>query len=121
MVGLSRYREGMASPAVPADHGTPGPPDADPEAIRACLPVALRRSFDREWVRVLEDAKTSHRLVEVHALLQSWRAIAAGELRDPGSHERMVAKAESIRRTGQHPGAVPLAELTAAIRGRLAR
>lgn len=68
--------------------------------------------FDREWEFVLDEAKATKDLAGVHSLLHKWRFIALGELRDPGSHFRMLAKAEAILATGERfPGAVAWHEL----------
>ena len=40
-------------------------------------------------------------------------------MRDPGSHHRMLAKAEQIMRTGRNPDAAPFEDMQALIRHRL--
>lgn len=69
----------------------------------------------------MERAKLDKSLAPVHDLLNTWRHIAFAELREPGIHERLLAKAEQIRRTGKNPEAVPADELEDLIRQRLGR
>lgn len=111
----------MASPAAPKPDPALVPPPPDPQAIRACLGQALAREFDREWHIVLERAKQSQDLAGVHDLLAKWRHTAYREMREPGSYERMLAKAEQIRRTGHNPDATPFEDMQALIRQRLGR
>lgn len=111
----------MASPAAPVPDPAPGPPPSDPQAIRGCLTSALAAEFDREWDIVLERAKQSKDLAGVHDLLGKWRHIAYREMREPGSHSRMLAKAEHILRTGHNPDAASFEDLQAVIRARLGR
>lgn len=89
-------------------------------AIRASLTPMLVAEFDREWELAPDRAKASKDLAAVWALLTKWRHIAYGELRDPGSHYRMLAKAEQIQRLGANPDAVSLDEMKALMRGRQA-
>jgi hypothetical protein len=42
-------------------------------------------------------------------------------MRDPGSHYRMLAKAEQILRTGRNPDAAPFEDMQELIRQRLGR
>jgi hypothetical protein len=110
----------VASPAAVSPEGSePVAPSADPVAIRACLTPSLVADFDHEWEIVLDRAKQTKDLAEVHDLLVKWRHIAYAEMKDPGSHFRLLAKAELIERTGQHPDAVPIEEVRALIRRRL--
>ncbi|MGH3908730.1 MAG: DUF6247 family protein [Pseudonocardiaceae bacterium] len=111
----------MASPAASVPNPAPGPPPSDPQAIRAALPPALVAEFDREWDLVLERAKQSKDLAGVHDLLSKWRHTAYQEMREPGSHTRMLAKAEQILRTGHNPDAVAFEDMQAVIRARLGR
>ncbi len=111
----------MASPAAPLPDGDPVPPATEPVAIRACLTPDVAAEFDREWEIVLERAKQTKDLAGVHDLLNKWRHTAYMEMRDPGSHYRMLAKAEQIMRTGRNPDAVPFEDMQALIRQRLGR
>ncbi len=97
------------------------PPAADPQAIRACLTPTLASEFDREWEIVLERAKQEKDITAIHSLLNKWRHLAYAELKDLGSHFRMLAKAEQIERTGSNPGAVPIEDMRALIERRLGR
>lgn len=109
----------MAPPAEPIrSEGEPSAPSADPAVVRACLTPALAAEFDREWELVLDRARASKDLADVRALLAKWRHIAHGELRDPGSYHRLLAKAEQIRRSGANPGAGSLEDVKALIRER---
>jgi hypothetical protein len=111
----------MASPAEPIrSEGEPVAPAADPVSIRACLTPMLVAEFDREWDLVLDQAKVSKDLAGVRTLLAKWRHIAYGELRDPGSYYRMLAKAEQIQRLGVNHTAGSLDGLKALIRERQA-
>lgn len=110
----------MASPA-PLPPGEPVPPAADPLAIRACLTPTLASEFDHEWEIVLDRVKQTKDLTDIHDLLAKWRHIAYAEMKDPGSHFRMLAKAELIERTGRHPDAVPIEDIRELIRRRLAQ
>ncbi len=111
----------MASPSAPLPTANPVPPEADPVAIRACLSPRLVAEFDAEWDIVLEQAKTSKDLAGVHKLLQKWRHLAYGELCDPGSYFRLLAKAEQIMRSGENPTAGSFEDMQALIRERLGR
>lgn len=111
----------MSNPAAPIPRGEPSPPDADPVAIRACLPPQMLAEFDREWERVLDQAKVDKDLARVHKLLHKWRHIAYAEMRDPGSYSRLLAKAEQIIRTGENPTAGSFEDMQALIRERLGR
>lgn len=111
----------MSTPAAPLPHGEPSPPDADPVAIRACLPQHLLAEFDGEWEHTLDQAKAEKNLAGVHKLLHKWRHIAYAELRDPGSYSRLMAKAEQIMRTGENPTARSFDDMQALIRERLGR
>lgn len=110
----------MASPsAVPA--GSAGPPPAEPRAIRACLTPTLAAEFDHEWEVVLDRVKESKDLTNLHDLLNKWRHTAYMEMRNPGSHYQMLAKAEQIQRTGHNPDATSFADMQALLKERLAR
>ena len=109
--------------SLPAGDSEPpaAPPTADPQAIRSCLTPSMVAEFDREWEFVLEQAKQEKDITAIHSLLNTWRHVAYAELVDPGSHFRMLAKAEQIERTGSIPGAVPIEDMRALIERRLAR
>jgi len=111
----------MASPAAaPSPHGGPGAPAADPEAIRACLPSSLLAEFDREWEIVLDRAKLCKSIAGVHDMLHKWRHVAFGEMRNPGTYDRLLATVERVTRTGRAPaGAVSGDEIRALITDRL--
>ncbi|MDN5751150.1 MAG: DUF6247 family protein [Pseudonocardia sp.] len=110
----------MASPA-PHPAAVPAPPDADPVAIRACLPAAVAAVFDAEWEYVLEAAKRSKDLAGVRDLLQNWRHHAYQELREPGAYFRVLAAAARAQATRRAPqGSVDAAEMRARIDARLA-
>ena len=119
MSGRAGYGERMASPVTPLPN--PAPPPPDPQAIRMSLTPALAAEFDHEWDIVLERAKQSKDLTEVHDLLTKWRHTASMEMCDPGSHYRMLAKAEQILRTGRNPDAAPFEDMQELIRQRLGR
>ncbi|GAB0103064.1 hypothetical protein JMUB6875_20360 [Nocardia sp. JMUB6875] len=107
----------MATP-VPLPH-PPQIPAADPEALRAALPAALREEFDAEWVQVLDRAKQSHSLREIHDLLSKWQHTAAMEIRDPGSYQRLLEKAAQIEAAGGRSTAVSIEDMRALIQQRL--
>ncbi|WP_298798298.1 DUF6247 family protein [uncultured Pseudonocardia sp.] len=110
----------MASPA-PHPTAVPPPPDADPVAIRACLPAAVAAVFDAEWEHVLETAKQSKDLAGVRDLLQNWRHHAYQELREPGAYLRVLATAARTQATRRAPqGSVSPEEMRARIDARLA-
>jgi hypothetical protein len=96
-------------------------PAAEPRAIRACLSAALLAQFDAEWDVTLDEAKRDKDLTGIHSLLNKWRHVAHAELRDPGAHDRMLAKAEQLARTGENPGGVSVADVRALIDRRLGR
>ncbi len=109
----------MAPPA--ASQREPVAPPPEPIAIRSCLTPDLVAEFDAEWEAVLDAAKHSKELAGVQSLLSKWRHIAFAELKDPGSHQRLLAKAEQIIRTGANPDAVPVEHLRVLIAERLGR
>jgi|ERR1051326_5589467 len=111
----------MASPAAPSPDREPAPPPLDPQGIRACLTSALAAEFDNEWDIVLERAKQSKDLAGVHDLLNKWRHTAYLEMRNPGAHYRLLAKAEQIMRTGDNPDAASFEDMQALIQQRLGR
>ncbi|WP_420704768.1 DUF6247 family protein [Kutzneria chonburiensis] len=75
--------------------------------------------FDREWDFVIEQAKRTHSLTDIEEMLLKWRHIAYAELKDPGSHYRLMAKAEQILATGKAPeGSISGEEMLARIRAR---
>ncbi|MGH4008576.1 MAG: DUF6247 family protein [Pseudonocardiaceae bacterium] len=111
----------MASPAAPLPDPAQVPPPPDPQAIRGCLTPALAAEFDSEWEIVLEHAKQSKDLDGVHELLNKWRHTVYMEMRDPGSYNRMLAKADQIMRTGRNPDAVSFEDMQVLIRQRLSR
>lgn len=75
-------------------------PAAEPQALRAALTPELRAEFDREWDLVLEQAKESHTLEDIHALLNKWQHTAVMEIREPGSYQRLLDKAARIQADG---------------------
>ncbi|MFJ4650464.1 DUF6247 family protein [Nocardia sp. NPDC088792] len=81
-----------SSAAVPGPR--PYVPDAEPSAIRACLPSDVAAEFDRNWNAMMDRAKSNQDVTVVHRFLARWRIMAAAELADPGSYYRMMAKAE---------------------------
>ncbi|MGI8816444.1 MAG: DUF6247 family protein [Pseudonocardia sp.] len=87
--------------AAPAALGepTPVPPPSAPRAIRACLAPMPAAEFDREWEIVLDRVTQARDLADLHELLNKWRHTAYMELRDPGSYDRMLSRAERIMRT----------------------
>src|ERR1700755_214453 len=108
--------------AAPVPDSNPSAPPADPVAIRACLTPAVAAEFDAEWNVVLEEAKASHSLTEVHQLLARWRITAYAELRDPGSYFRVLAAAAQAQASGKAPaGSVSGEEITELINRRLGR
>jgi hypothetical protein len=111
----------MASPAAARPEPAPVPPAPDPKSIRASLSPTLAAEFDREWALVLDRVKQSQDLAELHDLLAKWRHTAYMEMRDPGSHYRMLGRAEQILRTGQNPDAVPFEDMQALIAQRQGR
>jgi hypothetical protein len=115
------YRVGMASPAGSLPDPPLVPPPPDPQAIRACLSPVLAAAFDSEWEIVLERAKRSQELAGVHELLAKWRHTAYMEMRDPGSYQRILAKAEQITRTGNNSDAVPFESIQTLLQQRLGR
>lgn len=109
----------MSMPGLGASHREP--PRADPQAVRACLPVTLVAEFDGEWELVLDQAKLSKELAPIQQLLFKWQQIAAAELASPGIYERMYAKAEEITRTGRNATAASIDDMRAVIDRRLKR
>lgn len=105
----------------PAPRSDAVAPAADPVAIRACLTPQVAAVFDDEWQDVLEAAKQSKDLAEVHELLGKWRFIAHAELTHPGSYFQVLATAARAQATGRAaPGSVSAEEVRALIRARLA-
>jgi hypothetical protein len=95
------------------------PPEADPAAIRACLPPDVAAVFDAEWEFTLEQAKQSKDLAGVRELLGHWRHFAYQELRDPGSYFRVLAVAAHAHTTRLAPaGSVSAEEMRARIEAR---
>lgn len=108
--------------ASPLPNPEPVPPPADPVAIRASLSPRLAAVFDAEWEFVLDKAKESKDLAEVHDFVRSWRHIAYAEMRDPGSYFRVQAIAERALVTGLAPeGSISGEEMHALIDRRLGR
>lgn len=102
--------------------GTPVPPPADPQAIRACLTPRVAAEFDAEWDIVLERAKQAKDLAPIRALLDKWRLFAYSEMTDPGSYFRLLAVAEHTLSTGKAPAGSTSGEaIKARIRGRAGR
>jgi hypothetical protein len=107
----------MTSPARhPAEPAAIRPPEADPVAIRACLPPAVAAVFDAEWESVMERAKRSKDLAGVRELLAQWRHFAYQELLAPGDYFRVLATAARAQATRQAPGGSLSAE---ELRGRI--
>ncbi|AFU04218.1 DUF6247 family protein [Nocardia brasiliensis] len=104
--------------ATPALHGSSAPA-AEPKALRAALTPDLRAEFDREWDLVLEQAKKSHTLEEIHALLNKWQHTVVMEKRDPGSYQRMVEKAARIEAGGGRTTGVSIEAVRSLITRRL--
>jgi hypothetical protein len=99
----------------------PVPPEAEPEAIRACLTGQMLTAFDSEWAAVLKEANQSHSLAGVREMLGSWRLMAYTELKRPGSYARMMATVERTLATGKAPaGSISGEEMMARIQARLA-
>ncbi|MFI9505376.1 DUF6247 family protein [Nocardia sp. NPDC052566] len=94
-------------------------PAADPEALRTALPAVLRDTFDTEWVQVLDRAKQSHSLREIHELLNKWQHTAAMELRAPGSYQRLLDKAAQIESAGGRSSGVSIEDMRALIQRRM--
>jgi hypothetical protein len=113
---------GVTSPARhPADPAAVRPPEADPVAIRACLPPAVAAVFDAEWESVMEQAKQSKNLAGVRELLAHWRHFAYQELLAPGDYFRVLATAARTQATRQVPeGSLSAEELRGRIDARLA-
>jgi hypothetical protein len=89
-------------------------------AIRACLTPGVAAEFDAEWEIVLEQAKHTKDLAQVHDLLQKWRHVAYAEMTDPGSYFRLLSTAARTLATGEAPaGSVSGDEIKALIRKRL--
>lgn len=98
------------------------PPDADPVAIRACLPSVVAAVFDAEWESTLEQAKRSKDLAGVRELVAHWRHFAYQELLAPGSYSRVLATAARTQATRQAPPrSLSAEELRAQIEARLAQ
>ncbi|WP_028925365.1 DUF6247 family protein [Pseudonocardia acaciae] len=111
----------MASPAR-LSHDEPLPPAADPVAIRRCLTPDVAAEFDREWETVLDRAKQTKDLSDIHDLLAKWRLFAHAELKEPGSYFRVLATAAHTAATGRAPaGSVSGDEIKELIRARLGR
>lgn len=96
-------------------------PGADPQSIRQSLSAELRVEFDAEWSHVMDRAKASMELGGVQDLLRKWRHIAFTETSSPGTHARVMAKAEEILRTGRNSTAGSYTDMQALIRERLGR
>jgi hypothetical protein len=96
-------------------------PGADPRSIREALPAELRAELDAEWGLVMDRARVSMELAGVQDLLRKWRHIAVAERRSPGTHVRVVAKAEESVRTGRNSTAGSYEEMRALIMERLGR
>jgi hypothetical protein len=77
--------------------------------------------FDTEWDVTLDEAKRDKDLTPIHSLLNKWRHVAYAELKDPGAHYRVLARAEQIIRTGEIPGGLPASEVRALIERRQGR
>ena len=112
----------MTAAASSSPAGSPVPPPADPQAIRACLTPRVAAEFDAEWDIVMERAKRAKDLAPIHELLSKWRHFAYAELKDPGSYFRLLATAEHRLATGEVPaGSVSGEEIKTRIRQRMGR
>lgn len=89
--------------------------------VRTCLSPALVAEFDAEGDLTLDEAKRDKDLTPIHELLNKWQHLAYAELKEPGVHNRLMAKAEQILRSGPHPGGVPIEEVRARLARRLGR
>lgn len=105
----------MVTPALPGSSA----PTTEPKALRAALSPELRAEFDREWDLVLEQAKKSHTLEEIHALLNKWQHTAVMEKREPGSYQRMVDRAARIEADGGRTTDVSIEDVRSLITRRL--
>ncbi|MGW5108787.1 DUF6247 family protein [Nocardia sp. NPDC004123] len=100
----------------------PQPPQisaGDPETLRVALRPALRDELDAEWVQVLDRAKQSHSLREIHDLLNKWQHAAVMELRDLGSYQQLLEKAAQIEAAGGRTTTVSIEDMRAQIQQRL--
>lgn len=79
--------------------------------MRTTLTPELRMEFASEWNLVLEQAKQSHSLEDIHALLNKWQHIAVMESRNPGSYQRMLDRAAQILARGGNPEGRTLEEM----------
>jgi len=70
----------------------PRVPDADPAAIRACLPPDVAAEFDSNWNAMMDRAKVEQDLTLLHDFLARWRIMAQAEMADPGSYFRLIEK-----------------------------
>lgn len=107
----------MAAPHHDLAH--PSVPAAEPRALRSALTPELRAVFDREWDLVLDQAKQSHSLEDIHALLNKWQHTAVMEIREPGSYQRVLDKAAKIQADGGRTTGVSIDEIRAAMLHRL--
>ncbi|QIS14735.1 DUF6247 family protein [Nocardia arthritidis] len=100
-------------------------PDADPAAIRACLPADVAMEFDRLWRETMDQARDECDLTVVHGFLAQWRITAHAEMTDPGSYFRLLELADQTMadmRAGRRRGTwVSSADIKAMINARLDR
>ncbi|RJQ79421.1 hypothetical protein D5S17_10425 [Pseudonocardiaceae bacterium YIM PH 21723] len=90
----------------------PTDPGTDPAAIRACLTPTVAAVFDSEWAFVMDQAKQTLNLDNVHRFLQKWRLMAYAETKDPGSYFRVLARAARTEATGElPPGSISWGEM----------
>lgn len=109
----------MATSTASSSAREPAIPDADPLAIRSRLTPRVAVEFDAEWEFVLERAKHSKNLADIHSFLRKWQHFAYAESREPGTYFRLLAKAELIAQTGENPDAASMADVESLIRRRL--
>lgn len=62
---------------------------------------------------MLEEAKRSHSLEAIHALLRKWQHTVVMEHREPGAGQRLEAKVAEIRAAGGNPAGRSIEEMRA--------
>ncbi|MGH3833813.1 MAG: DUF6247 family protein [Pseudonocardiaceae bacterium] len=71
-------------------------PAEAPRAIRQALLAEEAGQFDSEWRTAMSRSAESLDLTEVYTVLRRWREIAALTQADPGTHRRMLLRADQI-------------------------